>query len=185
MIEHNKKTVKKLWIEFEPYIRKLCEYKLKNNQDTIDDCVQDVFLDLFEALNSGKTIEYPKAWLTKVANNKIIDIQKNSKKEKDNVISLTDILTNTISDLSMELYDEPDVSDEQLLSAKDDFLSSLTSEETVLFNEKFVLNKSSREIALLHSTTESNVRKKVYRLRIKAKLFTKQYINETCAQKKK
>lgn len=185
MIEKNKKIIEKLWIEYEPYIRKLCEYKLKNNQDIIDDCVQNVFFDLFETLNSGKSIEYPKAWLTKVANNKIIDIQKNLKKEKDNVIPLTDILTNTISDRSMELYDEPDVSDEQLLSAKNDFLLNLTNEEKLLFNEKFVLNKSSKEIALLHSTTESNVRKKVYRLRIKAKLFTKQYINEINIQKKK
>lgn len=185
MIEHHKKTVKRLWIEYEPYIRKLCEYKLKNNQDLIDDCVQDVFLDLFETLNSGKSIKHPKAWLSKVANNKIIDIQKKSRKEKDKIVSLTDVLIGTISDRRFELYDEPNVSEEQLLSAKDDFLSSLTNEEMVLFNEKFVLNKSSKEIALLHSTTESNIRKKVYRLRIKAKLFTTQYLNEISTQKKK
>ncbi|MBP3447223.1 MAG: sigma-70 family RNA polymerase sigma factor [Clostridia bacterium] len=185
MIEHNKAIVKKLWLEYEPYIKKLCKYKLKNNPDIVDDCVQEVFLDLFEALNGGKTIEYPKAWLSKVANNKIIDIQKNNKKEKDNIISLTDILANTISDHSVELCDEPELSDEQLLWAKNDFLSSLTEEEKTLFKERFVLNKHSKEIALLYNTTESNVRKKVYRLRVKAKLFTRQYINEIDAQKKR
>lgn len=67
-----KKQIYDIWAEHETYIRKLCTYKLKSFPDYIDDCIQDVFLDLSDALNKGKTIEYPKAWLTKVANNKLM-----------------------------------------------------------------------------------------------------------------
>ncbi|MDD6021933.1 MAG: sigma-70 family RNA polymerase sigma factor [Oscillospiraceae bacterium] len=68
-MDYNKKIVNELWQEHEPYIRKLCTYKLKSLPDYVDDCIQDVFLALSDALHKGKVIEYPKAWLTKVANN--------------------------------------------------------------------------------------------------------------------
>lgn len=74
-LKNNKKAVNDLWHEFEPYIRKLCEYKLQSLPNHIDDCVQEVFLDLTDALHKGKKIEYPKAWLTKVANNKIYKLR--------------------------------------------------------------------------------------------------------------
>ena len=70
-----KKQIYNIWAEHEPYIRKLCTYKLKSLPEHIDDCIQDVFLDLSDAFDKGKIIEYPKGWLTKVANNKITEIQ--------------------------------------------------------------------------------------------------------------
>ena len=82
--DKNKKLIEKMWQEYEPYIRKLCNFKLKSLPYYIDDCIQDVFLDLSDALNSGKQIEYPKAWLSKVANNKIKDIYAQAKKESEN-----------------------------------------------------------------------------------------------------
>ena len=87
-MDYNKKIVNKLWQEHEPYIRKLCTYKLKSLPDYVDDCVQDVFLDLSDALDKGKTIEYPKAWLTKVVNNKIKDIYTQAKKESEKIVPL-------------------------------------------------------------------------------------------------
>ena len=87
-MDYNKKIVNELWQEHEPYIRKLCTYKLKSLPDYVDDCVQDVFLDLSDAMNKGKVIEYPKAWLTKVANNKIKDIYAQAKKESEKIVPL-------------------------------------------------------------------------------------------------
>lgn len=86
-MDYNKKIVNKLWQEHEPYIRKLCTYKLKSLPNYVDDCVQDVFLDLSDAINKGKVIEYPKAWLTKVANNKIKDIYAQAKNEAEKIVS--------------------------------------------------------------------------------------------------
>lgn len=83
-MKQNKDAVSELWRQYEPYIRKLCCYKLKSLPNYIDDCVQDVFLDLSETLSSGKTIEYPKAWLTTVTNNKIKDIYSEAKNTSEN-----------------------------------------------------------------------------------------------------
>ena len=85
--DKNKKLIEKMWQEYEPYIRKLCNFKLKSLPYYIDDCIQDVFLDLSDALNSGKKIEYPKAWLSKVANNKIKDIYTLAKKENEKLVT--------------------------------------------------------------------------------------------------
>ena len=82
-------TITDIWLEYEPYIKKLCAYKLKSIPGEIDDCVQEVFLAFFDALNKGQQIEHPKAWLTTVANNKINDLYKAVKKENDHVIPLS------------------------------------------------------------------------------------------------
>lgn len=37
--------LKKMWIEYEPYIRKFCTFKLNSMSWLIDDCIQEVFLD--------------------------------------------------------------------------------------------------------------------------------------------
>ena len=76
----NRKT-DKIWTEHESYIRRLCSYKLESRPEYIDDCVQEIFLALSEALHNEKRIDCPKAWLTKVAYNKISDIYEKIKKE--------------------------------------------------------------------------------------------------------
>lgn len=169
-------SAEKLWKEHEPYIRKFCTFKLKSLPDRVNDCVQDVFLDLLLAIESGKAIAYPKAWLTKVANNKTNDIYKETKRKRENVVSLTDELAATVPDKKAEAFDEAELSEEDLLSAKDGFLKSLSAEEKTLFHERFVLKKKAKEIALKLGTTESNVRKKIFRLKNKAKEFAKTYV---------
>lgn len=52
----DKDKILDIWLEYEPYIRKLCNYKLKSMPDYIDDCVQDVFLALNETIKRGIVI---------------------------------------------------------------------------------------------------------------------------------
>lgn len=52
-----------LWSEHEPYIRKLCNRKLKSMPHCADDCVQETFKALATALNKGTVIDYPKTCL--------------------------------------------------------------------------------------------------------------------------
>lgn len=165
--------ITKLWLEYEAYIRKFCTYKLSSMPRYIDDCVQDVFLSLSIAVKNKKEIKNPKAWLTAVANNKVNDIYKEAKKNADNIVPLTDYLAQTIVDPSPDISDEPKVSQERIAETKEEFLKSLSQEEYSLFEERFVLKKSCKEIALLKGTTESNIRKRIFRLRQKAKEFAK------------
>ena len=174
--EETRRLAEELWKENEPYIIKLCKFKLQSVPDKVNDCVQDVFLDLLVALDSGETIRCPKAWLTRVAGNKINDIYKEGKRETENTVSLTDKIAESIAD-SKTLFDgEPEFNDDELLSAKDSFLESLTPEEKELFSERFVLRLKAKEIALRHGTTESNIRKRVFRLKNKAKEYVRTYV---------
>lgn len=70
-----------LWREYEPYIRKLCNFKLSSHIEYVDDCVQDVFTALLEEMYRGTTIKKPKSWLTTVTNNMIKDIYEHSKRD--------------------------------------------------------------------------------------------------------
>lgn len=161
-----RKRIDALWHEHEPYIRKLCRYKLSSMPDCIDDCVQDVFLDLTAALKDGKSINNPKAWLTVVTNNKIKDLYSKAKKEADIFVELSAESEKTGSE--DEYFP---VSDEELLSVKGRVLSQLSSTEQELLKCRYVLRKSVSEIAQASCTTENNIYQRLFRLRVKVKML--------------
>lgn len=173
----SKKAANDLWKEYEPYIRKLCTYKLNSLPYYIDDCIQDVFLDLCEALKSGKTIEYPKAWLTKVVNNKIKDIYTQSKKETErNVPFEIQGLDNAYSTC---VYDDHfAIKDEQIEILKEKVINMLDEKEQQLLYDKYALKKSVAVIAKEHKTTENNIYQKLFRLKQKTKMLIEKILNE-------
>ncbi len=173
----NNNMINKLWQEYEPYIRKLCTYKLKSLPDYIDDCIQDIFLDLSDALNKEKIIEYPKAWLTKVANNKIKDIYNQAKKEAEKIVPLeSQNLDNTYFGV---VYDEYfAIEDEQIPILKEKVIDMLDEKEQRLLYDRYVLKKSITQIAKEHNTTENNIYQKLFRLKQKTKMLIEKVLNE-------
>lgn len=160
--------VNELWQEHEPYIRKLCTYKLKSLPDYVDDCVQDVFLDLSDAINKGKVIEYPKAWLTKVANNKIKDIYAQAKKEAEKIVSFES--ENLDSSYYGVVNDEYfTIEEEQIPVLKEKVINMLDDKEQQLLYDRYTLNKSISVIAKEHNTTENNIYQKLFRLKTENK----------------
>lgn len=176
-MDYNKKIVNELWQEHEPYIRKLCTYKLKSLPDYVDDCVQDVFLDLSDALDKGKTIEYPKAWLTKVVNNKIKDIYTQAKKESEKIVSLES--ENFDSSYYGVVNDEYfTIEDEQIPVLKEKVINMLDDKEQQLLYDRYTLKKSISIIAKEHNTTENNIYQKLFRLKQKTKMLIEKVLNE-------
>lgn len=176
-MDYNKKTVNELWQEHEPYIRKLCTYKLKSLPDYVDDCVQDVFLDLSDALHKGKVIEYPKAWLTKVANNKIKDIYAQAKKEAEKIVPFeSQNLDNTYSGVVHDEYFP--IQDEQIPFLKEKVINMLDDKEQQLLYDRYTLKKSISIIAKEHNTTENNIYQKLFRLKQKTKMLIEKVLNE-------
>lgn len=177
MDSENKAIVTNLWQECEPYIRKLCTYKLKSLPDCIDDCIQDVFLDLSDALTKGKEIKHPKAWLVKVANNKIIDIYSQTKKEKERLISLD---SGNINDFTATVtYDEYfSIEDKQLSLLEDTIINMLNEDERHLLQDRYNLHKPISIIAKEHNTTENNIYQKLFRLKQKTEILIKKTLNE-------
>lgn len=176
-MDYNKKILNELWQEHEPYIRKLCTYKLKSLPDYVDDCVQDVFLDLSDAINKGKTIEYPKAWLTKVANNKIKDIYAQAKKEAEKIVSFES--ENLDSSYYGVVNDEYfTIEEEQIPVLKEKVINMLDDKEQQLLYDRYTLNKSISVIAKEHNTTENNIYQKLFRLKQKTKMLIEKVLNE-------
>lgn len=176
-MDYNKKLVNELWQEHEPYIRKLCTYKLKSLPDYVDDCIQDVFLDLSDALDKGKTIEYPKAWLTKVANNKIKDIYTQAKKEVEKIVPFeSQNLDNTYSGVVHDEYFP--IEDEQIPILKEKVINLLDDNEQQLLYDRYTLKKAIPIIAKEHNTTENNIYQKLFRLKQKTKMLIEKVLNE-------
>lgn len=171
------KAVNDLWHEFEPYIRKLCEYKLQSLPNHIDDCVQEVFLDLTDALHKGKKIEHPKAWLTKVANNKIKDIYSQAKKDAEKIVPFdSQNLDNTYSGV---VFDESfTIDDDQILILKEKVINEFNESERQLLYDRYTLKKSISQIAEEYNTTENNIYQKIFRLKTKAKMIIDEVLNK-------
>lgn len=178
MTENDKieQLVKKLWDDYGQYVKKLCAYKLSSTPHLIEDCVQDVFLDLTATIRQGREIKNYKAWLTTVVNNKCKDIYSQLKRQNDNIVPLTYELAQRISDNREIVPLEEELSDDELLLAKNDFIATLSEKEKDLFYQRFILKKKSEELSLLYSTTPGNIRKRVFRLRVKARSFAKEYL---------
>lgn len=176
-LKNNKKAVNDLWHEFEPYIRKLCEYKLQSLPNHIDDCVQEVFLDLADALHKGKKIEYPKAWLTRVANNKIKDIYSQAKKDAEKIVPFdSQNLDNTYSGV---VFDESfTINDDQILILKEKVINEFNESERQLLYDRYTLKKSISQIAEEYNTTENNIYQKIFRLKTKAKMIIDEVLNK-------
>lgn len=180
-LEDNNKIINTLWQEYEPYIRKLCTYKLKSLPDYVDDCIQDIFLDLSDALNKGITIEHPKAWLTKVANNKIKDIYTKAKKNVEKFLPFES--QNLDKTYSGVVYDEPfSVEDEQILFLKERVINMLDEKERKLLYDRYTMKKSVIEIAKEHNITVNNMYQKLFRLKQKTKMIIERILNEQTVQ---
>lgn len=176
-MDYDKKAVEEIWQEYEPYIRKICNYKLNSLPDYIDDCVQDVFLDLADTLNKGKVIEYPKAWLTKVVNNKIKDIYKQTKKDAEGLIPFD--RQNLDNSHSGTVYDEHfSVGEEQIAALSEKVLNMLDEKERQLLLDRFKLEKPIFVIAEEHNTTENNIYQKLFRLKQKTKMLVQKVLDE-------
>lgn len=176
-MDYNKKTANELWQEHEPYIRKLCTYKLKSLPDYIDDCIQDVFLDLSDAFDKGKTIEYPKAWLTKVANNKIKDIYTQAKKDAERLIYIdSQDFDNTYCGVVYDEYFQ--IEDEKILILKEKVINMLDDKEQQLLYDRYTLKKTIPVIANEQKTTENNIYQKLFRLKQKTKMLIEKVLNE-------
>ena len=56
--------------------------KMVPNDDDAADIVQDVFVNLYQMLKKGSTVEFPRSWLYKVSVNKCIDFCIKQKKHE-------------------------------------------------------------------------------------------------------
>ncbi|MGN0654309.1 MAG: RNA polymerase sigma factor [Oscillospiraceae bacterium] len=179
----DKDKILDIWLEYEPYIRKLCNYKLKSMPDYIDDCVQDVFLALNETIKRGIVITNIKSWLFTVANNKIKDFYK-QRKSDNKIVSLDN---NNIGEklLTCDPFSDFDfsVSDAQLEQIESSIIKQLTDKEIKLLIDKYRNKLSVEQIAQNNKTSVDAIYKRLSRLKIKVKFLIREELDEHFAQK--
>lgn len=171
--EENKKTANDLWLEYGPYIRDLCKHLLKGSPDCADDCVQEVFLALTEALGQGKAIVYPKTWLNKVAHNIVKDVYRKAKKDAERLVPLDAYTDVDDADIRIVLDEDFWVEDEQIAEMKEQVISMLNEEERQLLYARYFRKENIAQIAKEQNTTENNVYQKLFRLKHKTIMLIK------------
>ena len=155
----------KLWCEHEAYIRKFCQYKLQSNPDYVDDCVQEVFLALLNVLTEGKKIEHPKAYLTKVALNKINDIYKQEEKRKLKTVPFEEEHIKESKNFDYTLTEEID--EEEIEKVLDKILASLSESERTLLEDFYTKKIRQKELAGKMNISENALRQQLFRLKRK------------------
>jgi len=128
-----------------------------------DDIVQDVFIKLFEHLNSIQNRQSVQFWLFKTARNEILGFYRNTKNKK--------LITNSVDINEVEIETPLLLADE--IENKE--LNKLILTELDLMNEDFkevfVLKEYSglsyKEIASLLETDENLVKSRLYKARQK------------------
>ena len=155
-----------IWHLYREYIKSFCSFQLKDCPDCVEDCVQDVFMALLEARRAGKEIKNPKAWLTRVANNKIIDEYKNKAREAEHINRIVQYET-ALKISAVEMPQLNDVSDELIDEMTDNILNRLKADERSLVEDYYMEDMRVRDIAAMHGLSETNVKQKLFRARKK------------------
>ncbi len=150
---------------FNKYKRRVYSYALKMLGDKMhaDDVVQDVFIKLFEHLNSIQNRQSVQFWLFKTTRNEILTFYRSTKNKK--------LITNSVDISEVEIEEPLMLADE--IENKE--LSKLILTELDLLNEDFkevfVLKEYSglsyKEIASLLTIDEELVKSRLYKARQK------------------
>ena len=156
-----------VWAANEPYIRRICAYKLSSHPDEIGDAVQEIALAYFEAVQKGTPIREPKKWLTVVAANIIKDTYQRLSAQTRRTASIDDEAVQ-----ALPAPEEPEeLPEEVLLQCKNVFLDSLSDDERTLFRLRYVRRMKLKTIAKKMGVSEGNVKIRIFRLKRKAKRF--------------
>lgn len=145
----------------------LCYSRLKKEEEAAD-VTQEVFLFFQENYNELED-NFIRAWLYKVADNKIKEEFRSIAKMEKELIFGTVFGTQTSTDILYEMEEDNKITDEELEEKKQGILSSLTDKELELFEMVYTKRMEYAELAKALDTTEHAVRSRVYRLRLKIK----------------
>lgn len=145
----------------------LCLSRLKKEENAAD-VTQEVFL-FFQEKYDGLDDNYIKAWLYKVADNKIKEqFRAIAKREKELIYGAV-FGSQTSTDILYEMEEDNKVSPEELEEKKKSILSSLSETELELFEMVYTKHMEYKELAKALDISEHAVRARVYRLRLKIK----------------
>ena len=175
--EHSEaaKLTEELWLKYEKDLRIVCKARLRGHyQDNVDDCMQEIFLALFECLNSGKVIENPKGWLYTTARNKIVEILRQGKAKTKNEVYVSDLYDEEDSpQISHAVMETVVVPEEQIIESQKAIMRSLEDGERELMNDITIKHMKLSEISEKYGVSISLAKKRSANLKRKVKKLVK------------
>ena len=144
-----------------------CLLRLKNEEDAAD-VTQEVFL-LFQEKYENLEDNYIRAWLYKVASNKIKEQFRAIAKREKEIIYGSVFVSQTSTDILYEMEEDNKITPEELEEKKKFILSSLNEKELELFEMIYVKHLKYKELAEAFNISENTARTRVYRLKYKIK----------------
>ena len=149
-----------------------CRLYFRDWPDYADDCVQEAYVELLQALRAGRCIQNYEAWLFKVA------ILKGQIMIREETMGLeTQIKKDSKKIIAMEeagIYEQAFPSEAELEAPDDEIrrravavLSKLNATDRRIYYEHYVRHKSLRQIATQLNMTENAVSKRHVRLKEK------------------
>lgn len=172
---NNAQMCEKLWNEYEPTLRKICQNRLASCPSEIDDVISETYFALCRNIDSGELIHNPKAWLYGTLNNIIKTKYSEINKIRKNQISLT----NRENELYYNVdFDGEKISYELIEKIKYSIIEQLDVSEKNLIDLIYVKRLKFKEVADILNISESAVKQKIYRLKRKIKLIAKKKIEK-------
>ena len=162
-------TVGDCYEKYYQSIFKYCRVRLGEFSQHAEDCVQDAFLVLYNKLTSGETVEQPRAFLYRAADNFVKRTIDNCRKQQARTVD--------IEEAAQKIAAPPD-------SVPDDFdydecarllIERLTAEERLLYELKYIQRKPLKEISEILNITPTAAAKRTSRLRGRIKDLIKVY----------
>ena len=129
--------------------------------DIIEDAVQDTFLKASLSWRKEQP-EYPEAWLTKAAKNRVLDILRTIKSKKNNLPKITQ---GTDAIAINELFLDAEIEDAQLRMIFTACHPKLDPRDRISFALKTVSGFSIKEISSALLTKEETIKKRLTRAR--------------------
>ena len=164
--------------EYKDFLYKYCTTHLRYDKNSADDCVQNAYLLYYKKLLSGETIKYPKAFLYKTVSIYVKKAEeqflKNAKKQTP-LADARNLHAPEIDRLAADL-------DYDVLKAL--LISELSAEEQELYNMKYVMGMTLKEIAEVLNTTPTAVANRTSRMRAKVKRLVPKTVNDFVKEKK-
>ncbi len=154
---------------FEEYRIKLFNYclaRLDGSREDADDCVQDSFLVLQQKLISGDTVENPRAFLYRTAENFVKRRKEERAKAKQRNVPL-EYAEETVS-VDLDYLAAVDETDYDLLAQE--LIKTLSDDEKALYDLRFVRRTAVNDIAVLMGISPAAVSMRLKRLKEKVKM---------------
>lgn len=138
-------------------LHKYCRVRLGEFSEHAEDCVQDAFVILQRKLSEGETIERPRAFLYRTADNFVKRTVEHYGKERTRTVELTEAENAPAPPIISDDFDYDKLA--QILIAE------LSTQEQELYILKYIQRKPLKEIAEMLGIQPTAVAKRVSRLR--------------------